>query len=140
MAARRLRSVVVDCARPMPLARFWAAVLGYSIRPHSDADLQRLRKRGIDDPEDDPSVVIDPPGEGPNVWFERVPEPKAVKNRVHLDVNLESADEIDRLVQVGARVLRPLGAVPREPWPVLADPEGNEFCVFPPTEPSGFGA
>jgi len=132
MADARLRSIVFDCANPAPLARFWAAALGYSVRPYDEEEIQRLREAGIDDVEDDPSVVIEPPGDGPNVWFNRVPEPKSGKNRVHIDINLESVDEIDQLVEAGARILRPLGAVVDEPWFILADPEGNEFCAFPP--------
>ena len=98
MAARRLRSIVIDCEKPAPLARFWAAVLEYRVRPYSEADLQQLRRQGISDPEDDPSVAIEPEdererAEKPNVWFEKVPEGKVVKNRVHLDVNLRSLDE-----------------------------------------------
>jgi hypothetical protein len=54
MSASRLRSVVIDCARPIALARFWAVALGYRVRPHSDADLAELRAKGIADPEDDP--------------------------------------------------------------------------------------
>jgi len=141
MAARRLRSIVIDCARPAPLARFWAAVLEYRVRPYSEADLEKLRQQGIADPEDDASVAIEPAdererAEKPNVWFEKVPEGKVVKNRVHLDVNLRSLDEVDRFVELGARVIYPFGTVP-DPlatWAVLADPEGNEFCVFPPGE------
>jgi hypothetical protein len=132
VADARLRSIVFDCAKPAPLARFWAAALGYSVRPYDEEDIQRLREAGIDDVEHDPSVVIDPPGDGPNVWFNHVPEPKSGKNRVHIDINLQSVEEIDRLVELGARILRPLGAVEDEPWVILADPEGNEFCAFPP--------
>ena len=52
------------------------------------------------------------------------------KNRVHLDVNLRSLDELDRFVELGARVLQPFGSLPDGPWAVLADPEGNEFCLL----------
>jgi hypothetical protein len=106
--------------------------LGYTVRPYDDEDVQWLREAGIDDIEDDPSVVIGPPGDGPTVWFNRVPEPKSTKNRVHIDINLQSVKEIDRLLELGVRILRPLGAVENEPWVILADPEGNEFCAFPP--------
>jgi hypothetical protein len=131
---RRFRSVVVDCAKPATLARFWAVVLEYQVRPYDDAEIERLRRAGISDVEDDPTVVIDPPGDGPTVWFQRVPEPKTVKNRVHLDVNLRRHDELDRFVGLGARVIRPFGAEDGIEWAVLADPEGNEFCVFPPAD------
>jgi hypothetical protein len=80
-------------------------------------------------PESDPEVGIVPPRgvPGPVVYFNEVPEPKTVKNRVHLDVWLPG-DRIDPLVGLGARVLRP----PDEEidWWVVADPEGNEFCAF----------
>jgi predicted enzyme related to lactoylglutathione lyase len=122
MAARRLRSIVVDCAKPAPLARFWAAVLGYQSRPHA---------------EDADSVCIEPAdererAEKPNVWFEQVPEGKIAKNRLHLDVNLSRLDEVDQFVGLGAHILHPFGSVPDTSWAILADPEGNEFCVFPP--------
>jgi hypothetical protein len=121
----------------MPLARFWAMALEYQIRPFSEATLQRMRERGITDLEDVDSVCIESPDEGssgtlPNVWFEQVPEGKVVKNRIHLDVNLHSRDELDRFVELGARVLHPFGSIPDSPWAILADPEGNEFCVDPP--------
>ena len=111
---------------------FGRPALGYAVREYDDAELERLRAQGIVDPEDDPSVVIDPLDDGPSVWFNRVPEAKAVKNRVHLDVDLDDEADIDRLVAGGARVSRPLGAVPDEMWAILVDPEGNEFCAFPP--------
>ena len=134
MERPRLRSIVFDCADPARLARFWAEVLGYRVRPYDQAALARLREAGIDDVEDDPSVVIDPPGEGPTIWFDKVPEGKVVKNRVHLDVNLTSVGELERLAQLGARVVRPFGEVPEDRWAIMADPEGNKFCAFPPEE------
>ena len=137
MAARRLRSIVVDCAKPAALARFWAAVLEYRVRPYGEADIEQLRKQGITDVEDDPSVAIEPAdererAEQPNVWFEQVPEGKVVKNRIHLDVNLHSLDEVDRFLELGATIIHPFGSIPDATWAVLADPEDNEFCVFPP--------
>jgi hypothetical protein len=132
MPIHRLRSIVFDCARPAALARFWADVLGYTVRPYDEAARARLRAAGIENPEEDPSVVILPPEDGPTIWFNRVPEPKSTKNRVHLDINLERLEQLDHLVERGARILRPLGAAPNEPWVILADPEGNEFCAFPP--------
>jgi Glyoxalase-like domain len=134
MAERRIRSIVFDCERPSALARFWAEALRYSVRAYTEDDIRHLREQGIEDVEDDPSVVIDPPGEGPTFWFNRVPERKVVKNRVHVDINLESAEEVDRFLALGARILRPFGAVEGEGWAIMADPEGNEFCVFPPPE------
>ncbi len=131
MITSRFRSVVFDCAKPAALARFWAVALGYTVRPYDQAEIDRLAALGYT-VEDDPSVVIDPLGEGPTMWFNRVPEGKVVKNRVHLDVDLDSLADVDHLIGLGATVLRPLGVLPHEPWLIMADPEGNEFCAFPP--------
>ena len=136
MALSRLHSIVFDCAHPTALARFWAAALGYTVRPYSQAEVDRLAALGYT-VEDDPSVVIDPPGEGPTIWFTRVPEAKVVKNRVHLDVDLDSGAAVDALVSLGATVIRRPsdgGASGHGDvyWFVMADPEGNEFCAFPP--------
>ena len=126
-----IHSITFDCARPAPLARFWAAALGYEVRPYDDDERARLRALGIDDVEDDPSVAIDPPGgSGPTMFFTKVPEPKAAKNRVHLDLRPGASmeDEVDRLTQLGATVVR-AHQEERGRWTVMADPEGNEFCV-----------
>ncbi|MGE3267523.1 MAG: VOC family protein [Chloroflexota bacterium] len=128
----RLRDIVIDCARPSALAAFWAEVLGYQVRAYTDADIARLREVGIENVADDPSVAIDAPDGGPNVWFELVPEQKSVKNGVHLDINLRPGEDLDWLVSLGATVVRPMGTTPGQRWTVMADPEGNEFCAFPP--------
>jgi Glyoxalase-like domain len=123
-----LRSVCVDCAHPAPLARFWAAALGWTVRPYSDEDVAELASEGLT-PETDPSVCVDPPDPSfPTLWFNRVPEPKVGKVRIHLDVNLDAADGIERLVGLGASILqeRPGG----NEWTIMSDPEGNEFCAF----------
>jgi hypothetical protein len=130
VAVARLRDVVFDCRHPASLARFWAAVLDdYEVAPYDEAELARLRAAGIDDPEDDPTVLLEPAVPGPRLWFQRVPEPKAVKNRVHLDLAADDpAGELRRLVSLGAAV------VATQPPPVnltvLLDPEGNEFCLL----------
>ena len=125
----RIRDVVFDCRHPAPLARFWATALeGYAVAPYDEAELDRLRAAGIDDPEDDPTVLVEPSsGNGPRLWFQLVPEAKQVKNRVHLD--LACADvraEVLRLAGLGARVL-----AEHQAWVTMADPEGNEFDVTP---------
>ena len=125
----RLKAVCLDCAHPHALARWWAPVLGYTLRPYTDDDMEELRAQGLSGPEEDPAVALDPPdGAGPTVWFNQVPEPKTVKDRVHLDVYGDWADIVAR----GAILLRPPGEVEGEDWVILADPEGHEFCVFPP--------
>ena len=128
--AGRIRSIVFDCSDPHALASFWAHALRYRLRPYDDERLADLASEGLE-VEDDPSVPIDPPEAGqPTVWFNRVPEGKVSKNRVHIDINLDALSEVHDLLELGARVLRePLDD---EPWFILADPEGNEFCVFPP--------
>lgn len=124
----RLHDIVFDCARPASTARFWAAALdGYAVAPYDDAELARLRSLGVTDIEDDPTVLVEPTEAGPRLFFQRVPEAKGVKNRVHLD--LLAADlqaETLRLTALGASVQA------RHPdHLVMADPEGNEFCLSP---------
>ncbi|NEB02882.1 VOC family protein [Streptomyces sp. SID13726] len=123
----RLHDLVFDCARPAATARFWAAVLdGHAVAPYDDEELARLRALGITDTEDDPTVLVVPDGGGPRLFFQLVPEAKTVKNRVHLDLTAADPEaEIRRLTALGATVLA------RHPGHVLlADPEGNEFCLM----------
>lgn len=118
-----LKDICIDCEDAWTLAHWWAPVLGYRVRPHSEEDLAKLRDNGIDRPEDDPYVALDPIDEpGPSVWFLEVPEAKTVKNRVHLDV----FGDVVALLARGATLVET-----HPNWTVLADPEGNEFCVFP---------
>lgn len=145
MAVRDVQ-VTVDCADPAGLAAFWAEALGYQVQgpPGTFASWdEALAAMGVP-PErrKDASAVVGPAGTGPRVFFQRVPEPKQVKNRVHLDVRaapgltgeermaaLEA--EAVRLVALGAtRLWRHEPAPPLEAGHlVLADPEGNEFCL-----------
>jgi hypothetical protein len=122
-----IKDIVVDCAHPAPLARFWAAVLdGYAVAPYDEAELDRLRADGIDDPEDDPTVLVEAGPGRPRFFFVLVPEPKTVKNRLHLDLHADDpAAEVIRLVGLGARVTSE-----QDRLTVLEDPEGNEFCVL----------
>jgi hypothetical protein len=123
----RIRDVVVDCRHPASLARFWAAVLdGYEVAPYDEEELQRLRGIGVHDPEDDPTVLVERPGTHPRLFFVLVPEPKTVKNRVHLDLDADDpAAEKARLLGLGATVVAEY-----DDNTVLADPEGNEFCLM----------
>ncbi|MEZ5228407.1 MAG: VOC family protein [Acidimicrobiales bacterium] len=123
-----LADIVFDCRHPASLARFWAQVLdGYDVAPYDADEIARLAALGITDVEDDPTVLVEGPS-GPRLWFQRVPEPKTNKNRVHLDVrSADRAAEVRRLVGLGASVLdEPAGMG----LTVLCDPEGNEFCVI----------
>jgi hypothetical protein len=137
--------VTFDCADPNRLATFWAAVLGYKIQdpPEGFASWEAfLTSIGV--PEDQwnsASAIVDPEGKGARVFFQQVPEPKSVKNRVHLDVSVTggpSAPLEERRQQVNAAVerVRSLGATLVEMkeergefWAVMRDPEGNELCL-----------
>jgi hypothetical protein len=124
----RIRDVVFDCRHPASIARFWAAILdGYDVAPYDEAELERLRGLGINDTEDDPTVLVEAgPGVTPRLFFQLVPEPKAGKNRVHLDLRCDDIDaEVERAAGLGARVLASY-----EGWITMADPEGNEFCFL----------
>jgi hypothetical protein len=126
LMATRLVHVVADANDPPRLARFWADALGWVIGDVADDEVD-VWPEGYRYP--DPSALP--------LVFVPVPEPKQVKNRVHLDLATRSVKEQAALV---AR-LRDLGATPADvgqgpdvPWTVLADPEGNEFCVLEPRE------
>ena len=137
--------VTFDCGDPDRLARFWATALGYRVQdpPQGFASWQAwLAAQGI--PEEDwnsASAVVDPDGIGPRIYFQRVPEGKMVKNRVHLDVNVGGGHgtpdeerrgrinaEVERLIGEGATRQREV-AERGEYWVVMQDPEGNEFCL-----------
>lgn len=137
--------VTFDCADPAALSTFWAAALGYRLQdpPEGFATWEAfLADLGV--PEDEwnsASAVVDPDGGGPRLYFQRVPEPKAAKNRVHLDLNVggplgtplderkAAVDrEVKRMIDLGAEVVREVEER-GEFWVVMRDPEGNEFCL-----------
>jgi catechol 2,3-dioxygenase-like lactoylglutathione lyase family enzyme len=138
--------VTFDCGDPAALAGFWCEVLGYAIQappPGFDSWEQALEAFGVP-PErrNDASAAVDPDGPGPRLFFQKVPEGKTAKNRVHLDVRaapgLEGEERMaaletrcEELVALGATRLER-----HEPAPpmagghiVMTDPEGNEFCL-----------
>jgi predicted enzyme related to lactoylglutathione lyase len=117
MAIATFRDIVIDCADPVTLASFWSEVLGFPVAAQDD---------------DGDQARLDSPDRAFRIWLVRVPEPKTVKNRVHIDVNLQPGTGLEQLEQLGAKVLQPFGSIPDAPWAVLVDPEGNEFCAFPP--------
>jgi hypothetical protein len=121
----RLGDVVFDCRHPASLARFWAAAVdGYAVAPYDAEEIARLQSLGYSGPEEDPGVVVEGP-DLPRLYFQLVPEGKVAKNRLHLDLRTPDLDaEVTRLVGLGATVLASY-----ERHRVLADPEGNEFCV-----------
>jgi Glyoxalase-like domain len=140
----RTVQVAIDCADPAVLSRFWAGALGYVLQPPPeghDSWESWLAAMGVPESEwNSASAVIDPDGAGPRVYFQRVPEAKAGKNRLHLDLRASDVQrpaeerrraiepEVDRLVALGASVVGPVEER-GEWWVVMQDPEGNEFCV-----------
>jgi catechol 2,3-dioxygenase-like lactoylglutathione lyase family enzyme len=150
----RTIQITFDCADPEGVSRFWAAVLGYVIPgppghdPSAGQDVfaawhEFLGRVGVPETEwNSKSAVEDPDGAGPRLFFQRVPEGKIVKNRVHLDVRaapgLEGDErmaaleaECERLVGLGATRLQRYEAAPplQSGHIVMQDPEGNEFCL-----------
>jgi hypothetical protein len=99
------QDLCLDARDPLRLGRFWAAALGLEIEELDDGD-----------------VVLRGPSPQHTIWIDAVPEPKTVKNRMHLDVHVRSVEE---LLDLGGRVV---AEQPR--WTVMADPEGGEFCAF----------
>ena len=98
--------ITIDCADPARLRAWWAAALRYV--EHDD-------------------LIVDPDGNGPSLWFQEVPEPKSVKNRIHLDLHLprhEAAAKRDLLLSSGGTLVGTF-----ETFWVITDPEGNEMCV-----------
>ena len=143
--------VVIDCAEPEPLARFWATALGYVLEPpptgfatwddyYRDLGLpESFLGHGTD-------CIVDPAGSGPRFWFQMVPDVKTVKNRLHLDVHVSGGravplatrkDRINaearRLADLGATILSELGEEEEEGLDhyavAMKDPEGNEFDI-----------
>lgn len=136
--------VTFDCADAERMAAFWATALGYIVQPPPPGfDTWEAWASSMGIPYDPGAVsaIVDPDNKGPRLFFQRVPEPKAAKNRMHLDVNAGGGrdtpeDErrgrveakVEELVSAGASLQR--DAEERgEHWVVLQDPEGNEFCV-----------
>jgi hypothetical protein len=137
--------ITFDAADPAALAGFWAEALGYVIQPPPTGfDSWDDWAKKMEIPEEnwnDARALVDPDEVGPRLFFQRVPERKRAKNRVHLDVNAgggHSVDYADRVDAVDRHVdtLLDLGATRVESfsqrgeyWVVMRDPEGNEFCV-----------
>jgi len=106
----------IDCADAAALAGFWAEVLGRPVSPGADAE------RAAIDATD--------PASGPRLSFQKVPEPKTVKNRLHLDLRSDRFEaECERLTGLGATALREFER-PTIRWTTFADPEGNEFDLI----------
>jgi predicted enzyme related to lactoylglutathione lyase len=125
----RLQAVVVDAGDPLALAGFWEKVLGWRLRVDDDGDVVVGAPAGS--PED---------GVAPDLLFLAVPEGKERKNRLHLDLRpADQAAEVARLESLGAQRVS-IGQGDDVTWVVMADPEGNEFCVLRAFGPGEVGA
>ena len=142
--------VVVDCADAPTLAGFWAAALGYEIEDQSRLIAQLLEAgqvtaeavvehegrtyfRGLTAIRE-PDAPVNPltgAGQGRRILFQEVPEPKTVKNRVHVDIHHEGSLEtqLERLEGLGATRVKEVDQGPAGHWWIMCDPEGNEFCA-----------
>lgn len=117
--ALRWQAICIDSTDPVPLAHWWAELLGWRITE-----------------EDDDEVVLEPPadspedGVSPDILVLRVPEEKTVKDRIHIDLRPDDqAAEVARAEALGARRID-IGQSESDTWVVLADPQGNEFCIL----------
>ncbi|MCX4778097.1 VOC family protein [Streptomyces sp. NBC_01264] len=143
--------LTIDCADPRVMVAFWTQALGYVPESAPDGHATwRAYWEGMGVPAEElpvgvgeePESIVDPSGRGPRVWFQQVPEPKAGKNPVHLDLKVGGGrgvpmdlrirrvdDTVERLTGAGATVLRALDELETYYGVVMQDPEGNEFCV-----------
>ncbi|MFD4916636.1 VOC family protein [Streptomyces virginiae] len=112
-----VQNVAIDCSDAYELARFWSEVTGRPLHPQAE-------------PGDHETVVM--LAQGPLLYFNHVPEPKTVKNRIHLCLRPTASreEEVERLLKLGATLVVDRRQPDGSGWAVLADPEGNEFCVL----------
>jgi hypothetical protein len=140
--------LVIDCADPDRLARFWAAALGYEVAPPPAGfatwnDFYRQLGVPEEDLVDGADRISDPEGHGPSIWFHVVQDAKAVKNRLHLDIHASGGwtlpletrrqrvdAEARRLADLGATIMVVLHEEGHDHYAVgMKDPEGNEFDI-----------
>ncbi|PWI14793.1 glyoxalase [Streptomyces sp. Act143] len=112
-----VQNIAIDCADAYELARFWSGVTGCPLHPEDGPGSRETQ------------VQL---AEGPVLYFNQVPEPKTVKNRIHLCLRPETSrdQEVDRLLGLGAAFVADHRRPDGSGWAILADPEGNEFCVL----------
>ncbi len=119
----RISHTTIDCAKPYELSLWWEQVIDYHEDPADPNDMAH-----------DECLIV-PPGGGTGVLFIRVPEGKTVKNRVHFDLRPTDRtrdEEVQRVLGLGATFVADHRGIhgPGSGWVVLADPEGNEFCIL----------
>ncbi len=136
--------VTFDCTDPNRLAAFWAMVLDYKLEDpppgFSTWEEWLVANHVPEDQWNTRAAIVDPQGKGARFWFQKVPEPKTAKNRVHLDLRVgdrnmppeemraKARAKIDQMVAAGAKILYEMSEFGSN-WSTLADPEGNEFCI-----------
>ena len=134
--------VVIDCAEPHALADWWAEALGWVVEPTDEDFIRKMIAEGYATDDEttrhrgalvwrEGAAIRHPDGGRRRILFQAVPEPKTVKNRVHLDVfvgaeNVEA--ELERLTEMGAKFLH-RGQQGPHGWVTITDPEGNEMCL-----------
>lgn len=129
--------ITIDCADARRMTEFWSSALDYVEEPPPAGYLSWedfLRASGIPTPPSGSiAAIVDPDGVGPRILFMRVPEHKMTKNRVHLDLRVGRTDDAKsgKIAALEAAGARPIRRVEERGqwWMVMADPEGNEFCV-----------
>ncbi|MEU6658796.1 VOC family protein [Streptomyces sp. NPDC046821] len=145
--------LTIDCADPPKQVAFWTEALGYVPEPPPGGHAtwrDYWSDMGVPPEElppgagDTPESIVHPTGQGPRMWFQKVPELKTIKNRLHLDLRVSGGRDVplplrrervtttvERLVEAGAGVLRTTDEPDMGQYAVLMqDPEGNEFCVY----------
>jgi Glyoxalase-like domain len=119
LMASRISELVLDCRDPEALAQFWCEVLDFVVLDRDDGSVEIGPRRGFGGPQ-------------PTIILSRTDEPKKAKSRLHIDVNAtdrDQSDELERLLKLGA-LPTDVGQTGQASWQVLADPEGNEFCLL----------
>lgn len=133
--------ITVDACDPHALSEWWADLLGYDVERDHDF-VAGLLEQGIVTDDDvvlrdgilhfaSAASMVDPEGQAPRMYFQKVPESKAGKNRMHLDIHIRPEDldaEVERVVATGATFVE-FGWQGDHRWAVMQDPEGNEFCL-----------
>lgn len=132
-------NITFDAQDPPTLCAFWAEALGYEVEELPDELRDAIIAELGAEAMREKAAARDPEGRRPRLWFQRVPEGKTVKNRMHLDLNADDANaEVGRLTGLGASVVATrtdhIGPIV-DTYTVMRDPEGNEFCVQGPNPP-----
>lgn len=131
-----IQNVTFACDEPDELAAFWAETLEYDVEPIPPAFVESLKAAGLDP--SDGRAIVDPSGDGPRLFFKRMP--KSVTDHMPIHLDLEVADRmtaIEELVARGATEIETKSlevGEHQEAWTVMEDPEGNGFCIASPPE------